>query len=77
MRQDYRRKEGTENLPVFRMRLGMDWQYIVKTKIASPSSRKGTALQIVSTGLKSAPKANLIIERIKTELTNIFRVEIS
>lgn len=48
-----------------------------ETKMASSPSGRGTTPETVEKGLKSASKGNLIIERIKTELTNIFRVEIS
>ena len=69
LRQEDGRKKRIDNSPGFRMGTRDEKKHICLRKSASPNSEKGTTLQTVSRELKSAPQANLIIQRIKTQLT--------
>lgn len=49
---------------------GMEWQHVCQ-KIASASSGKHTTQKTLSVGFKGVSKANLIINRVKKELTSL------
>ena len=67
LRQEDGRKKRTDNCPGVSMGTRDKEKHTCLRKTASPNSGKGTSLQTVSRELKSAPQANLIIQKIKTQ----------